>query len=97
MYVNESPSQSKSGQPPASVQLPTLEFRNLTPVGVWDSKPIRRDLAATSVTKGPGALEAHSVNLSKSRLQQAFPRTLRIAQPPCSTVLILACHHHTDQ
>jgi hypothetical protein len=44
-----------------------------------------------------GTLEAVSVNFAKTRLQQAFPRPLRIAQPHRSTFWILAYHRHTNQ
>src|SRR6202041_144714 len=45
----------------------------------------------------PGTLEAHFVNLSKSSLQQALPRALRIAQPSRPTFRTLACCQHTNQ
>ena len=43
-----------------------------------------------------GTLEDVSVNFAKTRLQQAFPRPLRIAQPRRSTFWILAYHQHTN-
>src|SRR5215469_7506732 len=56
-----------------------------------------RDVGGRQNCIYPRALEAHSVNLSKSRLQQALSRPPSVAWPGGSTSSILLLYKHTNQ